>query len=184
MLQRTIHPRATVRHGGRRVETGVSSEKLFSIKTALTEAEAAKRDGDKVKAQTHPCHICTGTAPTPATSAPGLRSPLPHLQQDRARPSHICTGAAPTAPTSAPGLGRTLPHLHQDCAHRTHICTGTGPTAPTSAPGLGPPLPQLVRAEITQIALHTETETFHICAGIRRDETAWLPCVSLRSVAA
>ena len=27
-------------------------------------------------------HVCTGTAPTPATSAPGLRSPLPHLRRD------------------------------------------------------------------------------------------------------
>jgi E3 ubiquitin-protein ligase UBR3 len=31
----------------------------------------------------HPCHICTGTALTPATSAPGLGS---------ANPAHICTG--------------------------------------------------------------------------------------------
>jgi hypothetical protein len=54
----------------------------------------------------------------PATSAPGLRSPLPH---------------------SAPGLGSPLPHLHRDLAHRyhilhrdwahrCHICTGTGQT--------------------------------------------------------
>jgi hypothetical protein len=50
----------------------------------------------------------------PATSAPGLRSPLPH---------------------SAPGLGSPLPHLHRDFAHRCHICTGTGLTAATSAPG-------------------------------------------------
>ena len=28
----------------------------------------------------HPCHICAGTARTPATSALGLRSPLPHLR--------------------------------------------------------------------------------------------------------
>ena len=29
-----------------------------------------------------PCHICTGTEPTPATSAPGLGPPLPHLDRD------------------------------------------------------------------------------------------------------
>ncbi len=29
-----------------------------------------------------PAHICAGTGPTPATSAPGLRSPLPHLHRD------------------------------------------------------------------------------------------------------
>jgi hypothetical protein len=62
-----------------------------------------------------PCHICAGTALSPATSAPGLFSllhvdythPLPHLRRDRAQPSHICprTGLSP------------LPHLHRDCAH-------------------------------------------------------------------
>jgi hypothetical protein len=30
----------------------------------------------------HPCHICTGAGLTPATSAPGLSSPLPHLRRD------------------------------------------------------------------------------------------------------
>jgi hypothetical protein len=43
-----------------------------------------------------PCHICTGTGPTPATSAGGLGSPLPHMHRDWARPR------------------RPLPHLHQD----------------------------------------------------------------------
>ena len=44
----------------------------------------------------HPCHIRTGTGPTPATSAPGLGSPL----------------------TSAPGLGPyPRPHLHRDSHH-------------------------------------------------------------------
>ena len=31
---------------------------------------------------THSCHICAGTGLTPATSAPGLSSPLPDLYQD------------------------------------------------------------------------------------------------------
>ncbi len=31
-----------------------------------------------------PGHICAGTALAPATSAPGLRSPLPHLRRDSA----------------------------------------------------------------------------------------------------
>ena len=30
-----------------------------------------------------PCHICTGTGLAPATSAPGLGSPLPHLHWDQ-----------------------------------------------------------------------------------------------------
>ena len=33
--------------------------------------------------------------PTPATSAPGLGSPPPHLHRDWAHPRHICTGTAP-----------------------------------------------------------------------------------------
>ncbi len=51
----------------------------------------------------------------PATSAPGLGPPLPHLHRDCAHPCHICTGTAPTPATSAPGLGPPLPHLHRDC---------------------------------------------------------------------
>ena len=75
------------------------------------------------------CHICTGTGLAPATSVPGLGSPLP---------------------TSASGLGSPLPHLHRDWAHPCHvrtgtglapsrICIGTGLTPATSAPGLGSP---------------------------------------------
>jgi hypothetical protein len=47
----------------------------------------------------------------PATSAPGLGSPLPHLHRDSAHRCHICTGTRLTAATSAPGLGSLLPHL-------------------------------------------------------------------------
>jgi hypothetical protein len=41
-----------------------------------------------------PCHICTGTGLTPATSAPGLGAPLPHLRRDWAHACHVCTGTA------------------------------------------------------------------------------------------
>ena len=53
----------------------------------------------------HPCHVCSGTGLTAATSAPGLGSPLPHprRRRDWAHPSHICTGTGLTPPTSAPG---------------------------------------------------------------------------------
>jgi hypothetical protein len=68
-----------------------------------------------------------GTA-APATSAPGLGSPLPYLHRDWAH-----------AATSAPGLGSPLPYLHRDWAHPVHICTGTGLTPAASAPGLGSP---------------------------------------------
>ncbi len=68
-----------------------------------------------------PCP-CTHGAPvrgTPATSAPGLGSRLPHLLRDWAHPCHICSGTGLAPPTSAPGLG---------------------PPLPTFAPGLGLPL--------------------------------------------
>ena len=65
--------------------------------------------------------------PTPATSAPGLGSPLLHLHRDWARRCYIYTGTGPTPATSAPGLGPPLPHLHRNWAHPCHICTGTGP---------------------------------------------------------
>ena len=64
---------------------------------------------------THPCHICAGTGPTPATSTPGLRSPRSHLRRGWA---HLAT--------SAPGLGSPRSHLHQDwgsggdCDERGH----------------------------------------------------------------
>ncbi len=94
-----------------------------------------------------------GIALTAATSAPGLRSPLPHLHWDWAHPGHICTRIALTAATSAPGPGTPI------CTGAglipAHICTGTGlrlvatcapaggtALAPaTSAPGLRSLLP-------------------------------------------
>ncbi len=85
----------------------------------------------------------------PPTSAPGLGSPLPHLQ---------------------PGLGSPRPHPRRDWPHSGHICagtglaattpaTGTGLTPATSAPGLGSPWPHPqdtirseLRAEVGAIA--------------------------------
>ena len=55
MLQLDVPPTCHRAPRGQEVETGLSSEKLFYIKNALTEAEAAKRGGDMVKARTHPC---------------------------------------------------------------------------------------------------------------------------------
>ncbi len=82
----------------------------------------------------HPCHICAATGLTPATSAPGLGSPLPHLRRDWAHPCHICTGT-----------GTLPPHLRRDWAHPCHICAGTGLTPATSARGLGTLPPHLRR---------------------------------------
>ncbi len=72
------------------------------------------------------CHIGTGTGLTPATSAPGLGSPLP---------------------TSAPRQGLSLPHRHRDWAHPCpHLHRDWAHPLPTSARGLqrlGPPPPYL-----------------------------------------
>ena len=105
----------------------------------------------------HVGHICTRTGLTPATSAPGLGTPLHHLLQDSAHSCHICNGTRLTPATSAPGLGSRLPHLHRDWAHPGHICTGTGLTPATSAPGLGSRRPQLQqdRAHPSQIRTGT-----------------------------
>ena len=65
-----------------------------------------------------PCHICTGTGLTAATSAPGLGSPC-----------HICTGTGLAPATSAPGLDSPLPQLHRDWAEGSppcHICAANG----------------------------------------------------------
>ncbi len=104
----------------------------------------------------HRCHIGSKTWHTSPTSAPGLGSPMPHMQpglgspvpylhREWAHPAHICAGSAldintgtgltraTSAPglgsppgASAPGLGSPVPHLHRDWAHPGHICTGTG----------------------------------------------------------
>ncbi len=60
------------------------------------------------------CTPARRARPNPATSAPGLGSPRPHLHRDCAHPAHICTGTGLTPPTSAPGLGSPRPHLHRD----------------------------------------------------------------------
>jgi hypothetical protein len=50
---------------------------------------------------------CTSsrTGFAPATSAPGLGSPLPHLRRDWAHACHIYAGTGLAPATSAPGLG-------------------------------------------------------------------------------
>jgi hypothetical protein len=103
------------------------------------------------------CRNCMATGPAPATSAPGLESPLPHLSRDWgsplpnlhrdwAHPCRICTGTWARPPTSAPGLGSPHPHLHRDWAHPTHICTGTGLAAATPPTRIRQPGLQLQQA--------------------------------------
>jgi hypothetical protein len=88
-----------------------------------------------------PARICTGTGPTPATSTPGLGSPLTHLHRDWAHPSHICTGTWLTPHASAPCRAHRLLAV---CAvlRRSQPRPG-GLTPCSSALGLGPPLSDL-----------------------------------------
>ena len=52
-----------------------------------------------------PCHICTGTGLTLASSALGLGSALlSHMRRDWAHCCHICTGTGLTLPHLPPGI--------------------------------------------------------------------------------
>jgi hypothetical protein len=86
-----------------------TADRLSLHRTLLTHP-LRRLNGLTTGADVHPCHICTGTGLTPATSAPGLDSPRvlwPHLHRDWAHPCHIGTGtglAPRVVATSAPGL--------------------------------------------------------------------------------
>jgi hypothetical protein len=73
--------------------------------------------------------IRTGTGLTPATSAAGLGSPLPHLLRDWAHP---------------------LLHLHRDWAHPCHICCGTGLTPCYICTGTGSGGPDVALPRLVQ----------------------------------
>ena len=69
-----------------------------------------------------PRHICTGTGPTPATSAPGLGPPPPHLHRDWAHPCVPHHAGPPGAHRSHPtnrrasvGVGAAQPRSGADC---------------------------------------------------------------------
>ena len=61
------------RNGGRRHRARMHPVRFWPKRTCRI--GLARRSGPC------PCHICTGTGLTPATSAPGLGSPVPHLHQ-------------------------------------------------------------------------------------------------------
>ena len=111
-----------------------------------------------------PCHICTGTGLTPATSASGPGSPLPHLHRDWANPCHICTGT-----------GRTLPHLHRDWANPCHICTGTRRpgTCTRTPPPLVPVLHTVLRLQIACCLASATSESRRIFLEVRLN-VAWM----------
>ena len=89
-----------VRHLARRLHEGQQSrEQVHDAYGKKDLAPAAQR--------TRMLELCLGSNSwvlTAATSAPGLRSRLPHLHRDWVHPSHICTRTRRT---------------------RAHICTGT-----------------------------------------------------------
>jgi hypothetical protein len=72
-----------------------------------------------------PMGLCTGTWPTPptsalgrlalATSVPGLGPPRPHLCQDRALTAHVCTGTEPRRALLCAGRHR------EDRAESAHV---------------------------------------------------------------
>jgi hypothetical protein len=103
-------------------------------------------------------HICTGTGLAPATSAPGLGSPLPHLHRDWARPCNICTGtglaigprayhggrclddlrACPAAEVDAIAAQMKVPHAKQ----LRRLCADAKPgLGPMRSPASARPLP-------------------------------------------
>ncbi len=84
----------------------------------------------------HPCHNCTGTGLTPATSAPGLGSPLPHLRRN---PAHRLLNPMPRRRRSAPkvkppGSSSVLPHGSDAGGGAVPEVSGTpGRSAPCTA---------------------------------------------------
>ncbi len=94
---------------------------LRDVATGLSVVHAHKaRPPHRVFTCTWQCAFA-GTGPTPATSAPGLGSPLPRLHLDWAHPCHICTGNGLTPATSAPGLGAL-----SECPESALVCRDTG----------------------------------------------------------
>jgi hypothetical protein len=85
----------------------VTPPALYSPVTTLMQPyEVSHRPSGPIRCSPSvPCHICTGTGLTAATSAPGLVSP---------------------AATSAPGLVSPRPHLHRDWARPCRVCHVTG----------------------------------------------------------
>jgi hypothetical protein len=85
-----------------------------------------------------------------APSAPGLRSPQPHLHRDCTQPCHFCTGLRSPLPLGSPchicaGTAltpATSVHIctHRDRAHSCHVCTGL------AAPGGKPQRPHFQAA--------------------------------------
>jgi hypothetical protein len=105
--------------------------------------EREKRNEARRKEQeaASPSHICTMNLRIPATSAPGLGPPLPHLHRDRLTPARMRWGWAHPAHICI-GTGAHPPHLHRDWftrdLHRDWAHPATSATGLVSA---SPPQP-------------------------------------------
>jgi hypothetical protein len=106
--------------------------------------EREKRNEARRKEQeaASPSHICTMNLRIPATSAPGLGPPLPHLHRDRLTPARMRWGWAHPAHICI-GTGAHPPHLHRDWFTRDLHRDWAHPA--TSAPRPGSPPPHLHR---------------------------------------
>jgi hypothetical protein len=120
LVQRLV---AKPEHNGRHARVLSFDAGTGRYVVTLDDGKELELKADCVARAGYRCHICAGTGLTPATSAPGLGSPLPRRHRDWAHPSHVCTGTALTPATSAPGLGSPLANLHRDLG-ATHACEG------------------------------------------------------------
>ena len=68
------------------VKAARARDKILSMFEESRQREVSLRRGWAL-----PCHTCAGTEHSPATPAPGLGLPLPHLRWDWALRCHICT---------------------------------------------------------------------------------------------
>ena len=115
-----------------------------------------------------PAHICTGTGLTPPTSAPRLRSPLPHLHRDGAHPSLICTRTALTPPTSASGpscasrAATPGSHAHSCAPGRAWLGWPTGWVPTYSAKGCALQADLGLRRHAPQVYVHKAKKLFLI----------------------
>ena len=144
----TLHVRrASPRRAGRAgdsdlLEHGRAQLALVLLTPSLhhcTECEYAAADK-----KPWPCHICTGTGLAPATSAPGLGSPLPHLHRDSGLPEPSSTTRTAAARVSGPcgrcgepGEGESPDGAHGVRASALGSCTGGSSEPPQRRDGRG-----------------------------------------------
>jgi hypothetical protein len=82
--------------------TSVTSEEMEQLRIDMVrraEEELRRTELEKVRCPTISSRL------HPATSAPGLPAPLPHLHRDRALPCHICTRTGLRVPLTCPFRG-------------------------------------------------------------------------------